>query len=58
MTPRVGSGRIKADSAEPRLTVIHCHWVNSSQFAGPPMLVPLPDAPTPSNGLPTSSLTV
>ena len=27
------------------LTVTHCHWVYSSQSAGPPTLPPLPEAP-------------
>src|SRR6266542_458046 len=29
------------------LIVTHCQFVNSSQLAGPPMRVPLPDAPVP-----------
>jgi hypothetical protein len=42
-----GTYWIKADNAgPPPFTVIDCQWVNSSQFAGPPMLVPLPEAPT------------
>src|SRR4029434_4918404 len=36
----------------------HCQFVNSSQLAGPPMRVPLPDAPVPPNGMCGSSATV
>src|SRR4029450_13608215 len=40
------------------LIVTHCQLVNSSQLAGPPMRVPLPDAPVPPNGICGSSATV
>ena len=33
-------------------TVVHCHWVNSSQLAGPPWREPLPDAPRPEPSTP------
>ena len=37
------------------LIVTHCQLVNSSQLAGPPMRVPLPEAPVPPNGMCGSS---
>src|SRR5215470_19642370 len=40
------------------LIVTHCQCVNSSQLAGPPMRVPLPEAPVPPNGTCGSSATV
>src|SRR4029453_9635460 len=40
------------------LIVTHCQLVNSSQLAGPPIRVPLPDAPVPPKGTCGSSATV
>ena len=54
-------GRSYLDEGNPRAllrTVVHCHWVNSSQLAGPPWREPLPEAPRPPMGMVPSSLTV
>lgn len=53
-----GSPRQNGYAVASPLIVTHCHWVNSSQLAGPPMLAPFPDAPRPPNGLTTWSSTV